>query len=48
MATIQGIFFSLIILITYKVCFLTPSVADTINTTKSVILAPLYLILVKA
>ena len=47
-ATIQGIFLSLIILMIYKVCFLTPYVAETIKTTRSVVFAPLSLILVNA
>ena len=46
--TMQGIFFSLMILMTYKVCFFTPYVADMIKTTRSVIVDPLSLIFVNA
>ena len=47
-ATITGILSSFKILITYLVCYLTPYIAETTKITKSVRLAPLFLIFVKA
>ena len=48
MATIKGTLSSFKILITYFVCCLTPSVADTMRITKSVKDAPLFLMLMNA